>query len=146
AIGGAFGLVSKHRRFLGAGRSCATYTSHAATVTGYCGARDLVKAVQKKEILNRARKMLPQMKPYFSSASRTRLLSSFSSLGAFNLVIIKSEQEFCTSLKKVEDDCLSAVFYFTADWCGPCKLIYPIITNLTNKYPHVATFEVDIDQ
>ncbi|KAI3990984.1 hypothetical protein MKX01_026168 [Papaver californicum] len=50
AIGGAFRLVSKHRRLLGVGKSCATYATNAAIVTGsYCGAREFVMTARKSE-------------------------------------------------------------------------------------------------
>ncbi|KAI3988573.1 hypothetical protein MKX01_011470 [Papaver californicum] len=81
---------------------------------------------------------------YFSSSARS--FSSSSSSSASNFVIINSEQGFNSSLKKAQDDSLPSIFYFTAVWCGPCKLMSPVIENLSNKYPHVTTFKVDIDQ
>ncbi|RZC46709.1 hypothetical protein C5167_039654 [Papaver somniferum] len=81
---------------------------------------------------------------YFSSSARSFCSSSSSS--ASNFVVINSEHGFNSSLKKAQDDNLPAIFYFTAVWCPPCKLISPIIESLSKKYPHVTTFKVDIDQ
>ncbi|XP_059437713.1 thioredoxin O2, mitochondrial [Corylus avellana] len=61
-------------------------------------------------------------------------------------VLIKSENEFNSTLSKVQDESLPAIFYFTAVWCGPCKLVGPILGVLNNKYPHVTTYKIDIDQ
>lgn len=34
---------------------------------------------------------------------------------------------------------------FTAKWCGPCKVIGPIFTELSSKYPHCRFLKVDVD-
>ncbi|CAN6684059.1 unnamed protein product [Malus baccata var. baccata] len=39
-----------------------------------------------------------------------------------------------------------ALFYFSAVWCEPCKFISPIIGELSEQYPHVTTYKVDIDE
>ncbi|XP_072957342.1 uncharacterized protein [Typha angustifolia] len=50
AIGGSFGLLSKHRKALGAARSAATYASNLAIVAGcYCGARELARDARASE-------------------------------------------------------------------------------------------------
>ncbi|XP_027079155.2 thioredoxin O1, mitochondrial-like, partial [Coffea arabica] len=38
------------------------------------------------------------------------------------------------------------IVYFTAAWCGPCKFISPVIGQLSEKYPHVTTYKIDIDK
>lgn len=63
-----------------------------------------------------------------------------------NIVDIKSEEGFKSAVKKVQDESLPAIFYFTAAWCGPCKLISPVIGKLSEKYPHVTTYKIDIDE
>ncbi|OVA05634.1 Thioredoxin [Macleaya cordata] len=86
--------------------------------------------------------------PHFSSLffSPSRSLCSSSSKSSSNFVVIKSEEEFNSSLNRVHDDSLPAIFYFTAAWCGPCKLMSPIIEELSKKYPHVTTYKIDVDQ
>ncbi|KAF7121420.1 hypothetical protein RHSIM_Rhsim13G0129200 [Rhododendron simsii] len=66
--------------------------------------------------------------------------------GSSNIVGIDSEEKFRSSLRKVQDETLSAVFYFTAVWCGPCRLLSPVIGQLSEKYPNVTTYKIDIDQ
>ncbi|XP_024020165.1 thioredoxin O2, mitochondrial [Morus notabilis] len=73
-----------------------------------------------------------------------RFLSSPS--GPSNIVTIKSEEGFKSAFKKVQDGSLPAIFYFTAVWCGPCKLISPVIGKLSEEYPHVTTYKIDIDE
>ncbi|PHT55441.1 Thioredoxin O1, mitochondrial [Capsicum baccatum] len=63
-----------------------------------------------------------------------------------NIVSIESEEQFNTSLRKVQDESLPAIFYFTAVWCGPCRLLSPVIGQLSEKYPHVTTYKIDIDK
>ncbi|XP_057511874.1 thioredoxin O2, mitochondrial [Actinidia eriantha] len=86
-----------------------------------------------------AKSELPQ------SFSLRRSLCSSSS-GSSNIVVIDSEEKFSSSLHKVQDEALPAIFYFTAIWCGPCRLLYPIIEQLSEKYPHVTIYKIDIDQ
>lgn len=40
---------------------------------------------------------------------------------------------------------LKAVVKFGATWCGPCKMIAPIIEELSNELSDVTFIEVDID-
>ncbi|KAF3621089.1 Thioredoxin O2, mitochondrial [Capsicum annuum] len=70
----------------------------------------------------------------------------FAKQGPSNIVSIESEEQFNTSLRKVQDESLPAIFYFTAVWCGPCRLLSPVIGQLSEKYPHVTTYKIDIDK
>ncbi|THF99492.1 hypothetical protein TEA_016364 [Camellia sinensis var. sinensis] len=74
-----------------------------------------------------------------------RCLSSPPS-GPSNIVVIDSEEKFSSSFRKVQDETLPAIVYFTAVWCGPCRLLSPIIGQLSEKYPHVTIYKIDIDQ
>lgn len=71
---------------------------------------------------------------------------SASASGPSNIVLVESEEQFTSSLRKVKDNSQPAIYYFTAVWCPPCKLLSPIIGQLSEKYPHVTTYKVDIDQ
>jgi len=37
------------------------------------------------------------------------------------------------------------VVMFKASWCGPCKVIYPSIVELSNEYPSVNFYKIEID-
>ncbi|XP_024970295.1 TPR repeat-containing thioredoxin TDX isoform X1 [Cynara cardunculus var. scolymus] len=39
-----------------------------------------------------------------------------------------------------------AILYFTATWCGPCRLMGPLYTKMAAKYPKVAFLKIDIDE
>ncbi|KAL8233191.1 hypothetical protein R6Q57_002969 [Mikania cordata] len=39
-----------------------------------------------------------------------------------------------------------AILYFTATWCGPCRYMAPLYTNLAAKHPKVLFLKIDIDE
>ena len=55
---------------------------------------------------------------------------------------IKTEKEFKKYWNKE-----SVVVKFTADWCGPCQMLKPLIERLSRdeKYKDIAFVEVDVD-
>ncbi|MFA9493378.1 thioredoxin family protein [Streptococcus sp. E17BB] len=38
------------------------------------------------------------------------------------------------------------VFLFTADWCGDCQFIYPVLDELVTDFPQLTFLQVDRDQ
>lgn len=38
------------------------------------------------------------------------------------------------------------ILYFTAAWCGPCRYISPVFTDLASKYPKDVFLKIDIDE
>jgi thioredoxin 1 len=40
---------------------------------------------------------------------------------------------------------MKIVFYFTADWCGPCKKVRPIVEELNRERSDVSFQFIDVD-
>ncbi len=38
-----------------------------------------------------------------------------------------------------------AIIDFYADWCGPCKMVAPILEELSNEYPDIIIYKVDTE-
>jgi thioredoxin 1 len=57
------------------------------------------------------------------------------------MISLEDCQQTCTQMENT-----IIVLDFTATWCGPCKRIYPLLENLSNEYPNVAFFKIDIDK
>lgn len=38
------------------------------------------------------------------------------------------------------------VVKFGADWCGPCRMIAPVLEGLTQKHVDVGIYEVNVDE
>ena len=59
-----------------------------------------------------------------------------------NLIVLENEEqwdELYNSDKKL-------VLDFTATWCGPCKLLTPVIKLLCEKFPNLTFVKIDVDE
>jgi thioredoxin 1 len=58
-----------------------------------------------------------------------------------NLKDIKNEKDFDSLIKEGR-----VVVDFYADWCGPCKILSPIIADISSEYDGTVKFaKVDVD-
>jgi len=39
----------------------------------------------------------------------------------------------------------SVIIQFSADWCGPCKQLSPVLENFANDRPNLSVFKVNVD-
>ena len=37
------------------------------------------------------------------------------------------------------------ICYFTAEWCGPCKMIFPTVNNIADNNDHIKVIKIDVD-
>ena len=35
---------------------------------------------------------------------------------------------------------------FYADWCGPCKMLSPVIANMAKELPNISFYKVNVDR
>ncbi|KAF5192801.1 Thioredoxin h1 [Thalictrum thalictroides] len=55
-------------------------------------------------------------------------------------------EEWTQQLAKGNDSKKLIVVDFTASWCGPCRFISPILTDVAKKLPNVIFLKVDVDE
>ena len=48
--------------------------------------------------------------------------------------------------KEVMDTDKKVVIDFWADWCGPCKMMAPVVETVESENPDVKVFKVNVDQ
>lgn len=56
--------------------------------------------------------------------------------------VVKSAAEFQQALKFVG----LTVVDFYATWCGPCKMIAPLLEKFQNEYSNIKFLKIDVDQ
>ncbi|WP_224484911.1 thioredoxin [Robertkochia aurantiaca] len=39
-----------------------------------------------------------------------------------------------------------AIIDFYADWCGPCKMVAPVLEELSDAYPDITIYKVDTEK
>ncbi|KAF3772742.1 TPR repeat-containing thioredoxin [Nymphaea thermarum] len=62
------------------------------------------------------------------------------------VIVIQSVNELASKFTAAKVLLRLVVIYFTAAWCGPCRMISPVYSELAKKHSQVAFLKVDIDQ
>ncbi|KAI9836603.1 MAG: hypothetical protein M1819_001235 [Sarea resinae] len=62
--------------------------------------------------------------------------------GVHNLA---TKEDFVSSIIDVKDDSLIVLDCF-ATWCGPCKVIAPQVIKMSDTYPAVKFYKLDVDE
>lgn len=62
------------------------------------------------------------------------------------VIAIHKATELETKLSSSSKTNQVAILYFTATWCGPCRFMSPLYTNLAAKYPKILFLKIDIDE
>lgn len=108
-------------------------------------ARKIEEHRRKYERLRKARdskKAERQRQRQFEAQER----EAVSSLKEGEVIGIHSTSELDKKLNAASRTSRLTVLYFTATWCGPCRVISPLFSSLAGKYPKVVFLKVDIDE
>jgi|TARA_B110000285_G_C14993439_1_gene547549 thioredoxin 1 len=60
--------------------------------------------------------------------------------------VIKSLEEYNNVISGDEHEDKLVLAYFTASWCGPCKLVSPVIERIGTEKDSVIVLKVDVDE
>eukprot|EP00178_Gracilaria_changii_P016865 TRINITY_DN48322_c0_g1_i1.p1 TRINITY_DN48322_c0_g1~~TRINITY_DN48322_c0_g1_i1.p1 ORF type:complete len:108 (+),score=18.29 TRINITY_DN48322_c0_g1_i1:48-371(+) len=60
------------------------------------------------------------------------------------VIEVKSEEEFKKQLAAAGSK--KIIIDFHATWCGPCKMISPVLEECSNKYSTIVFLKVDVDE
>ncbi|ONK61313.1 uncharacterized protein A4U43_C08F28420 [Asparagus officinalis] len=71
---------------------------------------------------------------------------SLAALQDGTVVGIHSSADLETKLKAATKLSRLAILYFTATWCGPCRIMGPIFKSLAEKHRNVVFLKADIDE
>ncbi|KAE9591940.1 putative monodehydroascorbate reductase (NADH) [Lupinus albus] len=65
---------------------------------------------------------------------------------AGNVKLITTEEAWDEKLEQAKKDGKIVIANFSATWCGPCKMIAPFYSELSEKYTSLMFLLVDVDQ
>lgn len=57
------------------------------------------------------------------------------------MIIELTDQKFLEEIKQGK-----VLVDFYATWCGPCKMMHPVIDEVAKDYPELKIIKVDVDQ
>ncbi|KAK7274689.1 hypothetical protein RIF29_15786 [Crotalaria pallida] len=69
-----------------------------------------------------------------------------SSESSNNILTFQSTAKWNAHFNDLEENHKLMVVDFTAKWCGPCKLMDPVIQEFAAKYTNVEFIKVDVDE
>ena len=62
------------------------------------------------------------------------------------MISIHSTSELEAKTKAAKKASRLLILYFTATWCGPCRYMSPLYSNLATQHSRVVFLKVDIDK
>ncbi|XP_077232812.1 thioredoxin H4-1-like [Tasmannia lanceolata] len=63
-----------------------------------------------------------------------------------NVHVITSKESWDEKLSEASKNGKIVVVNFSASWCGPCRMITPLYSDLSEKYPALMFLTVDVDE
>ncbi|PUZ65211.1 hypothetical protein GQ55_3G205600 [Panicum hallii var. hallii] len=63
-----------------------------------------------------------------------------------SVIAIHSLDEWSIQIEEANSAKKLVVIDFTASWCGPCRIMAPIFTDMAKKNPYVVFLKVDVDE
>ncbi|CAK4068938.1 unnamed protein product [Aphanomyces euteiches] len=77
-----------------------------------------------------------------NAASRSSIAAFSSRAAASRVNVVEKHSDYEALIARPKG---KTVVYFTAVWCGPCKMISPIYTHLSNAHEDITFAKVDVD-
>ena len=60
--------------------------------------------------------------------------------------VIESAEEYNEIITCEENKNILILAYFTASWCGPCKIVSPVVERIGTEKDSVMVLKVDVDE
>ncbi|KAL6627357.1 hypothetical protein ACP70R_031083 [Stipagrostis hirtigluma subsp. patula] len=63
-----------------------------------------------------------------------------------NVHVITSKEDWDQKIAEANRDGKIVVANFSASWCGPCRVISPVYTEMSLTYPQLMFLTIDVDE
>ncbi|KAJ3705814.1 hypothetical protein LUZ61_009519 [Rhynchospora tenuis] len=81
-----------------------------------------------------------------SSESKPSASNGSSAFQDGKVIVVRSQYDLTTRLNAASNASRLSILYFTATWCGPCRVMAPLFEKLAQKHPQIVFLKLDIDQ
>ncbi|KAG0481685.1 hypothetical protein HPP92_012103 [Vanilla planifolia] len=71
--------------------------------------------------------------------------NSSTDFGGGNVHVVDSKESWDTKILEASREGKIVVANFSASWCGPCRMIIPLYSELSLKYDQLVFLTVDVD-
>ncbi|XP_062180706.1 thioredoxin H4-1-like [Phragmites australis] len=66
--------------------------------------------------------------------------------GGGNVHVVTSKEDWDQKIAEANKDGKIVVVNFSASWCGPCRVISTVYTEMSQTYPQLMFLTVDVDE
>ncbi|XP_061369501.1 thioredoxin H9-like isoform X2 [Gastrolobium bilobum] len=83
---------------------------------------------------------------YFSPQAKDDDSDHHVEFASGNVQLITTKESWDQKLEQARGDGKIVIANFSATWCGPCKVIAPYYSELSEKYPSIMFLLIDVDE